>query len=91
MDPWGEPTDPVPSARDVRTARMLEILRAASRTGRFPGGRTYDPGEVRPVGSVLGGCLARFVVMVIFLLIAFALMLSLVGGSLFQMLEPYSY
>jgi hypothetical protein len=70
---------------------MLEILRAASRAGRLPGGRTYDPGEIRPAGSVLGGCLARFVVLMIFLLIAFALMLSLVGGSLLQMIDPYAY
>jgi hypothetical protein len=70
---------------------MLEILRAASRAGRLPGGRTYDAREAPPVGSVLSGCLARFVILVIFLLIAFSLMLSLVGGSLFEMLEPYSY
>jgi hypothetical protein len=70
---------------------MLEMLRAASRAGRFPGRGSDEARETLPAGTMLGGCLARFVVLVIFLLIAFTLMLSLVGGSLFQMFEPYSY
>ncbi|MBQ0819798.1 hypothetical protein KBI52_06135 [Microvirga sp. HBU67558] len=69
--------------RDVRTARMLEILRAASRAGRMSRGATYTTPEPPPVGAALGGCLMRFVILAMFLLIGFFLMLSLVGGSLF--------
>lgn len=39
--------------------------------------------EAPPVGAALGGCLMRFVILAMFLLISFVLMLSLVGGSLF--------
>jgi hypothetical protein len=69
---------------------MLEILKAASRAGRLPG-RAYDAREIPSAGSVLSGCLTRLVVLVIFLVFAFSLMLFLVGGSMFQMFEPYSY
>ncbi|WP_227386001.1 hypothetical protein [Microvirga rosea] len=71
------------SARDIRAARMLEILRAASRAGRMPRGATYTTPEAPPVGAALGGCLMRFVIVAMFPLISFFLMLSLVGGSLF--------
>ena len=71
------------SVRDIRTARTLEILRAASRAGRMSRGATYTTPEAPPVGASLGGCLMRFVILAMFLLISFFLMLSLVGGSLF--------
>jgi len=79
------------SVRDVRTARMLEILRAASRAGRMSRGATYTTPEAPPVGAALGGCLIRFVLLAMFLLIIFSLMLSLVGGSLFQMVGGYYF
>ena len=62
---------------------MLEILRAASRAGRMSRGATYTPPEAPPVVAALGGCLMRFVILAMFLLISFFVMLSLVGGSLF--------
>ena len=71
------------SVGDVRTARMLEILRAASRASRMSRRATYTTPEAPPVGAALGGCLMRFVILAMFLLISFFLMLSLVGGSLF--------
>lgn len=71
------------SVRDVRTARMLEILRAAARAGRMSRGGTYTTPEAPPVGAALGGCLMRFVILAMFLLIGFFVMVSLVGGSLF--------
>jgi hypothetical protein len=99
--PWGRrarDTSPVPeeieaaderaSVRDFRTARMLEILRAASRAGRMSRGATYTTAETPPVGAALGGCLMRFVILAIFLFITFALMVSLIGGSLFA---PYFF
>jgi hypothetical protein len=63
---------------------MLEILRAASRSGRLSRGATYTTPETPPVGAALGGCLMRFVILAMFLLI----MLSLVGGALFG---PYYF
>ena len=72
------------SGSDIRTARMLEILRAASRVGRISRGATYTTPEAPPVGVALGGCLMRFVILAIFLVI----MLSLVGGALFG---PYHF
>jgi hypothetical protein len=63
---------------------MLEILRAASRAGRMSRGATYTTPEAPPVGAALGGCLMRFVILAMFLLI----MLSLVGGALFG---PYYF
>ena len=99
--PWGRrerDTSPVPeeveaederaSVRDYRTARMLEILRAASRAGRMSRGATYTTPEAPPVGAALGGCLMRFVILAIFLFIMLSLMLSLIGGSLFG---PYYF
>ncbi len=94
-DPWGRrererspdpdlgASDESASVRDIRTARMLEILRAASRAGRMSRGATYTAPEAPPVGAALGGCLMRFVILAMFLLISFFLMLALVGGSLF--------
>ncbi len=82
-DPDRGASDESASVRDVRTARMLEILRAASRAGRMSRGATYTTPEPPPVGAALGGCLMRFVILAMFLLIGFFLMLSLVGGSLF--------
>ncbi|MBO1909168.1 hypothetical protein KHP60_19870 [Microvirga sp. 3-52] len=75
--------------RDFRTARMLEILRAAARTGRKSGGVAYTPSEAPAAGAALGGCLMRFVILAMFLLLVFFLMLSLVGGSLLQMFGGY--
>jgi hypothetical protein len=101
--PWGrrererspapevEAGDERASVRDIRTARMLEILRAASRAGRTSRGATYTTPEAPPVGAALGGCLMRFVILAMFLLIAFFLMLSLVGGSLFQLFGAYYF
>ena len=63
---------------------MLEILRAASRAGRRPRDVTYVP-DAPPVRAAFGGCLMRFVILVIFMLIVFSFMLSMVGGSLIQM------
>jgi hypothetical protein len=76
--------------RDVRTERMLELLRAASRAGRMSRGGTYTTGGP-PVGAALGGCLMRFVIFAIFLLVVFFLTLSLLGGSLFQMFGVYYF
>ncbi|GEO17989.1 hypothetical protein [Microvirga aerophila] len=87
IEAGSEPT----SAREIRTARMLEILRAASRAGRMSRGGTYTTSEAPPVGAALGGCLTRFVIIVIFLLVMLGLMLSLIGASLFQMFEPYYF
>jgi len=61
---------------------MLEILRAASRAGRLSRGAPYATPEAPPVGAALGGCLMRFVILAMVLLVGFVLMLSLVGGSL---------
>jgi hypothetical protein len=99
--PWGRERAPAPertveSGRDsasagaARAARMLEILRAASRAGRRPRDVTYVP-EAPPAGAAFGGCLMRFVVLVIFMLIVFSFMLSMVGGSLIQMFGGYYY
>jgi hypothetical protein len=71
---------------------MLEILRAASRAtrmGRSP--TSYTTAERPPVGASLGGCLMRFVILAMFLLIIVPLMLSLLGGSLFQMFGSYYF
>jgi hypothetical protein len=80
-----------PTASDIRTARMLDILRAASRGGRVPRRDTYGLPDAPRTGPALGGCLMRFVGLMIFLLIMFALLVSLVGGSLFQMLGMYYF
>jgi len=77
--------------RDPRTARMLEILRAASRAGRMSRGAAYPTRETPPVGAALGGCLMRFVFLVMFLFIILTLMLSLLGGSFLQMLGGYYF
>lgn len=102
-DPWGrrEPgkspdpdlgaSDESASVRDIRTARMRELLRAASRAGRISRGATYTTPEAPPVGVALGGCLMRFVILAMFLLIIFFLMLSLVGGSLLQTFGGYYF
>jgi hypothetical protein len=70
---------------------MLEILRAASRAGRMSRGATYSTPEAPPVGAALGGCLMRFVLLAMFLLMVFFLMVSLVGGSLFQLFGGYYF
>lgn len=88
-DPDRGASDESASVRDIGTARMLELLRAASRAGRMSRGPPYTAPEVPPVGAALGGCLMRFVILAMFLLIIFVLMLSLVGGSLFQMFGGY--
>ena len=99
--PWGRERAPAPertveAGRDsasvgaARAARMLEIIRAASRAGRRPRDVTYVP-EAPPAGAAFGGCLMRFVVLVIFMLIVFSFMLSMVGGSLIQMFGGYYY
>lgn len=90
-DPDLGASDESASVRDIRTARMLEILRAASRVGRMSRGAPYIPPEVPPVGAAMGGCLMRFLFLAMFLLIIFFLMLSLVGGSLFQMFGSYYF
>ena len=69
------------SAPELRRARMLEILRTASRVGRGAAGRTRD---AAPVVVPLGGCLMRFVLLVVLLFIVFMLLLPLVGVSLMQ-------
>jgi hypothetical protein len=83
LDPDIGASDESASVPDIRTARILEILRAASRAGRMSRGATYTTSEIPPVGAALGGCLMRFVILAMFLLISFFLMLSLVGGSMF--------
>ena len=77
--------------RDVRAERMLEILRAASRATRIGRRPTYTTPERTPVGASLGGCLMRFVILAMFLLIIIPLMLTLLGGSLFQMFGSYYF
>lgn len=76
------------SVPDGRTARMLELLRAAARASRASRSTAHLP-EPPPVGAALGGCLMRLVTLAIFLLIIFTLFLFLLGGSLLQMFEPY--
>ena len=73
------------SVRAARTARLLEILRAASRRPRDV---TYIP-EAPPAGAAFGGCLMRFIVLAMFMLIVFSFLLSMVGGSLIQMFGGY--
>jgi hypothetical protein len=51
---------------------------------------TYVP-EAPPVGAAFGGCLMRFIVLVMFMLIVLSFMLSMVGGSLVQMFGGYYY
>jgi len=77
--------------RDIRTARLLEILRAASRAGRMSRGAAYTTPEVPPVGAALGGCLMRFVILAMFLLIIIFLMLPLLGGALLQIFGGYYF
>lgn len=77
--------------RGLRTARMLEIFRAASRTSRMSPRATYTAPATPPVGAALGGCLMRFVILAMFLVFMFVLMLSFVGGSLFELFSAYYF
>ncbi len=100
--PWGRRERAPAPARDVeaggesesvraaRAARMMEILRAAARAGRRPRDVTYIP-TARPVRPAFGGCVMRFVILIMFMLIVFSFMLSMVGGTLIQMFGGYYY
>jgi hypothetical protein len=79
-----------PSLRDVRAAKMREILEAVARAGRRPreGCTTSDGPSVRVAPA---GCLIRFLLLVLFLFMILPLMLSLIGGSLLQILESYYF
>ena len=71
--------------RDRRVTSWHELLRAAARTRRMP--PEAVPGfEAAPAGRGLGGCLWRFVLIVVFLFLALVSGLFLFGGSLLQML-----
>jgi hypothetical protein len=79
------------SVRDTRTGKMLEILRAASRVRPMSRGAAYTAPEAPPAGAALGGCLMRFVILAMFLLVIFFLMIALLGGSLLQILGGYYF
>ncbi len=70
---------------------MLEMLKAASRAGRMVRGAPYSAPEATPVGAALSGCLMRFAIFAMFLLISFFLMVALVGGSVFQLFSAYYF
>ena len=71
-------------------ARLRELVEAASRVRRPPWG-SPPVSEYPRMGLSLGGCLARALVLAIFLFIAFAAMLVMIGGSLFEMFGAYYY
>lgn len=90
-EPEAEAAGERASVRDTRTGKMLEILRAASRARPISRGATYAAPGAAPVGAALGGCLMRFVMLAMFLLIIFFLMIALLGGSLLQMFGGYYF
>ena len=91
FDPETEETRPIPSARDIRAAKMREILEAVARAGRRPRGEPYTSSDAPSVRVAPGGCLIRFLLLMMFLFMILPLMLSLVGGSLLQILECYYF
>jgi hypothetical protein len=87
----GTATPDSASAGDIRTAKMVEILRSLSRSARVSRRPTYRDPEAPTVRVAAGGCLLRFVLLMLFLFIMLPLMLSLIGGSLLGMLGDYYY
>ena len=92
LSPWGRrrrvPSEEASELADerhieLRTARMLEILKAASRVGR-PRGRDDVTPLALSAGAALGGCAMRLILLVLFLLIVFSLLLSIIGGTLLE-------
>jgi|GEM_PF-1109833 len=79
------------SAGDIRTARMLEMLRALSRAGRISRRSTYPVPEAPPASAAAGGGLMRFMLLVMFLFIILPLIFSLIGGSLLGVLDGYYF
>lgn len=79
------------SAGDIRTAKMLEMLRALSRAGRITRRSTYPVPEAPPARAAAAGCLMRFMLLVMFLFIILPLIFSLIGGSLLGVLEGYYF
>lgn len=97
--PWGRkerrrparPETDGASARDIRTAKMLEMLEALSRAGRITRGTTFPVPEAPPTRAAAGGCLMRFLLLVMFLFIILPLIFSLIGGSLLGVLDGYYF
>ncbi len=79
------------SAGDIRTAKMLEMLRALSRAGRITRRPTYTVPEAPSERAAAGGCLMRFMLLVMFLFIILPLIFSLIGGSLLGVLDGYYF
>jgi hypothetical protein len=94
LSPWGRrdrrraPSEEASELADerhieIRTARMLEILKAASRVGRPREREDVTPLAVS-AGAALGGCALRLIILVLFLLVVFSLLLSIIGGTLLE-------
>lgn len=75
-----------PVVRGPLATRWPELVRAASRARR---GGIVPGAETPPIGSALGGCLMRAIVVALFLLTALATLAFLVGGSLLQGMVGY--
>jgi hypothetical protein len=91
FDPKPKESRPSPSLGDVRAEKMPELLEAIARAGRRPRSETYTSSDAPPTRGAPGGCLIRFVLLVMLLFMFLPLMLSLIGGSLLQMLESYYF
>jgi hypothetical protein len=90
-DPETEASERSASLRDARAAKMREIFEAVGRAGRRSRGATYTTSDTPSARSARGGCLMRFLLLIMFLIIVLPLLLSLVGGALLQMLAGYYY
>lgn len=78
------------TARSTSMSRLPEVLaRAAARARRAPPAATHVPGELPAAGPAFGGCLARALLLVMFLLITFVAMTVLFGGPLLQVFLGY--
>jgi hypothetical protein len=90
LDPEPEESRPSPPIPDVRAARMRELLEAVARAGRRP--RRPDTTSEGPIVRFApGGCLVRFLLLVLFLFMLLPLLLLLIGGSLLQILDSYYF
>lgn len=77
-----------PEARAPRPTSLQELILAAARArsrsreaGPYPG--------AAPTGRGLGGCLGRFVLLVVFFFLALVSGLFLFGGSLLRLFFPF--
>ena len=66
-----------------------DLLRAAARARRVPPDAVFDRETAPPVRPRLGGCLGRFILIVILLFLALMGGVSMLGGSLFRLFLPY--